>query len=78
MDELIGRLVADPGGNRATAEAAVATVFDCLVQEGPLGKAAPLRTSLPLAKASVQRAASGCSVGSNGLTYGVAPGTTGR
>lgn len=77
MDELNGRLVAATGVNRTTAEQAVATVFDCLVHEGPLGNATPLQTRLPLAKASVQRAAGECSVSSS-LTYGVAPGTTGR
>jgi hypothetical protein len=58
MDELIGRLVADLGIDRATAEKAVGIVFEFLASEGPPDKVRPLMASLPGADALLQKAAS--------------------
>src|SRR6202167_4469784 len=57
MDELIGRLVADIGLDRATAETAVGIILDFLVKEGPADKVQPLLAKLPGAEALIQRAA---------------------
>jgi len=58
MDELIARLVADIGIDRATAEKAVGIILDFLVKEGPADKVQPLLAKLPGAEAVIQRAAS--------------------
>ena len=58
MDELIGRLVADVGIDRATAEMAVGIILDFLVKEGPADKVQPLLAKLPGAEALIQKAAS--------------------
>jgi hypothetical protein len=58
MDELIGRLVADIGIDRAAAERAVGIILDFLVKEGPADKVQPLLAKLPGAEALIQRAAS--------------------
>ena len=58
MDELIGRLVADIGIDRTTAEKAVGIILDFLVKEGPADKVQPLLAKLPGADALVQKAAS--------------------
>jgi hypothetical protein len=58
MDELIARLVADVGIDRATAENAVGIIFDFLVKEGPADKVQPLLAKFPGAEALMQRAAS--------------------
>ncbi len=47
MDELIARLVADVGIDRATAETAVGIILDFLVKKGPADKVQPLLTKLP-------------------------------
>jgi hypothetical protein len=57
MDELIARLVADVGIDRATAEKAVGIILEFLVKEGPADKVQPLLTKLPGAEAVMQRAA---------------------
>src|ERR1700687_489263 len=57
MDELVGRLVADLGVDRATAEQAVGTIFDFLVQEGPSDMVRPLLARLPGAEVLVRKAA---------------------
>ena len=57
MDELIARLVADVGIDRATAEKAVGIILEFLVKEGPAGKVQPLLAKLPGAEAVMQRAA---------------------
>ncbi len=57
MDELIGRLVADVGIDRATAETAVGIILDFLVKEGPPDKVQPLLAKLPGADALIQKAA---------------------
>ena len=58
MDELIARLVADVGIDRATAEKAVGIILQFLVKEGPADKVQPLLAKLPGAEAVMQRAAS--------------------
>jgi hypothetical protein len=58
MDELIGRLVADVGIDRAAAEKAVGIILDFLVKEGPADKVQPLLAKLPGAEALMQKAAS--------------------
>jgi hypothetical protein len=58
MDELIGRLVADIGIERAAAEKAVGIILDFLVKEGPADKVQPLLAKLPGAEALMQKAAS--------------------
>jgi hypothetical protein len=57
MDELIARLVADVGIDRATAEKAVGIILEFLVKEGPADKVQPLLAKLPGAEAVMQRAA---------------------
>jgi len=57
MDELIGRLVADVGLDRAAAEKAVGIILDFLVKEGPADKVQPLLAKLPGAEALAQKAA---------------------
>ena len=57
MDELIARLVADIGIDRATAEKAVGIILDFLVKEGPADKVQPLLPKLPGAEALMQRTA---------------------
>jgi hypothetical protein len=58
MDELIGRLVADVGIDRTTAEKAVGIILDFLAKEGPVDKVQPLLAKLPGAEALMQKAAS--------------------
>ncbi len=58
MDELIGRLVADVGIDRAAAEKAVGIILDFLVKEGPADKVQSLLTKLPGAETLMQKAAS--------------------
>lgn len=58
MDELIARLVADVGIDRATAEKAVGIIFDFLVKEGPADKVQPLLAKLPGVEEMMQRATS--------------------
>lgn len=57
MDELIARLVADIGIDRATAEKAVGIILEFLVKEGPADKVQPLLAKLPGAEVLMQRAA---------------------
>ena len=64
MDELIARLVADVGIDRATAEKAVGIILEFLVKEGPADKVQPLLTKLPGAEAVMQKAASESDSGS--------------
>jgi hypothetical protein len=58
MDELIGRLVAETGIDRAAAEKAVGIILDFLVKEGPADKIEPLLAKLPGAEALIQKVAS--------------------
>jgi hypothetical protein len=64
MDELIARLVADVGIDRATAEKAVGVILEFLVKEGPADKVQPLLAKLPGAEAVMQGAASESESGS--------------
>jgi hypothetical protein len=56
MDELIGRLVADIGIDRAAAEKAVGIILEFLVKEGPADKVQPLLAKLPGAEALIASA----------------------
>ncbi len=71
MDELIARLVADVGIDRATAETAVGIILDFLVKEGPADKVQPLLAKLPGAEALIQKAASAGGGGLGGAMGGV-------
>lgn len=51
MDELIGRLVANVGVDRAAAEKAVGIIFDFLRKEGPADKVQALLDRVPGAQA---------------------------
>ena len=65
MDELIGRLVANAGVERTTAEKAVGIILDFLRKEGPPDKVQALIDRLPGAEAllSQQSEGGGFSVG---------------
>ncbi len=56
MDELIGRLVANLGVERATAETAVGIILAFLAKEGPPDKIQTLLAKLPGAEALMQKA----------------------
>jgi hypothetical protein len=56
MDELIGRLVANVGVDRAAAEKAVGIILQFLVKEGPADKVKALMDKLPGAEAAMQAA----------------------
>jgi len=71
MDELIGRLVADIGIDRAVAEKAVGIILDFLVKEGPPDKVQSLLAKLPGADALVQKAANEGGGGLGGAMGGV-------
>jgi hypothetical protein len=71
MDELITRLVADVGIDRATAETAVGIILDFLVKEGPADKVQPLLAKLPGADALIQKAAGEGGGGLGGAMGGV-------
>ncbi len=58
MDELIGRLVAEIGIDRAAAEKAVGIILDFLAKEGPPDKVQPLLAKLPGAQALMAKAGS--------------------
>ncbi len=71
MDELIERLVADVGIDRAAAETAVGIILDFLAKEGPADKVQPLLAKLPGAEALIQKAASEGGGGLGGAMGGV-------
>ncbi len=81
MDELIERLVANLGVDRAAAEKAVGVILDFLVREGPADKVRPLLAKLPGADALMQTAASesadGLGAGAGGLLGGSMGGVMG-
>jgi hypothetical protein len=54
MDELIGRLVANIGVDRTTAEQAVAIILEFLMKEGPADKVKALFDKMPGADLLVQ------------------------
>ena len=56
MDELIGRLVANLGVERTTAEAAVGIIIAFLAKEGPPDKIQTLLAKLPGAEALMKKA----------------------
>jgi hypothetical protein len=74
MDELIARLVAGIGIDRAAAEKAVGIILDFLVKEGPADKVQPLLAKLPGAEALIARAAG---EGSGDLMGGMMSGVMG-
>jgi hypothetical protein len=76
MDDLIGRLVAETGVDRAAAEKAVGIIFDFLVKEGPADKVQPLLAKLPGAEALMKKAAEE-SGGLGGLMGGAMGGVMG-
>jgi hypothetical protein len=59
MDELIGRLAANVGVERAAAEKSVAVIFDFLLKEGPTDKVKALLDKLPGAEAAIASAPQG-------------------
>jgi hypothetical protein len=63
MDELIGRLVANVGVDRAAAERAVIIILQFLVKEGPADKVQSLIAKLPGAEAALQAAPADDSAG---------------
>jgi hypothetical protein len=54
MDELIARLVANVGVDRAAAEKAIGIILDFLIKEGPSDKVQALINKLPGASALLQ------------------------
>ena len=56
MEELIGRLVANVGVDRTTAEKAVGIILQFLMKAGPAGKVQTLIDKLPGASAAIKAA----------------------
>jgi hypothetical protein len=69
MDELLDRLVASAGVDKATAEKAVGIIFDFLMKEGPADKVQELIAKMPGADALLhaQQAAGGGMFSMGGL-----------
>ena len=67
MDELLDRLVANVGVDRATAEKAVGIILAFLLKEGPSDKVQALIDQMPGAEAAMQAAQSGGGVGMGGI-----------
>jgi hypothetical protein len=67
MDELLDRLVANVGIDRATAEKAVGIILAFLLKEGPAEKVQALINQMPGADAAVQAAESGGGSGMGGI-----------
>lgn len=65
MDELIGRLVAETGVDRTTAEKALAIILAFLIKEGPADKVKALLAGMPGAEAMAQQG--GNSLGMGGV-----------
>ena len=63
MDELVGRLVANIGIDRAVAEKAVAIILAFLLKEGPADKVQALISTVPGAEAAVQAESGGLGMG---------------
>jgi hypothetical protein len=59
MDELLGRLIADVGIDRATAEKAVIIILNFLAKEGPSEQVQQLLAAFPGAEAHIDPAAGG-------------------
>ena len=77
MDELIARLVADIGIDRATAEKAVGIILEFLIKEGPADKVRPLLAKLPGAEAVMQKAEGESESDSGGMMAGAMGGVMG-
>jgi hypothetical protein len=71
MDEVIGRLVANVGIDRAAAEGAVGIILDLLAKEGPPDKVQSYLAKLLGADAPRQKAASEVAGGVGGVTGAV-------
>ena len=67
MDELVGRLVAELGIDRAVAEKAVGIILAFLLKEGPADKVQALLASMPGAEAAAAANDSGGSFGMGGI-----------
>jgi hypothetical protein len=70
MDELVARLVANVGVDRAVAEKCVGIILAVLINEGPADKVQALMDKLPGAEAAAQSAANS-SGGIGGLMGGI-------
>jgi hypothetical protein len=69
MDELIARLVANVGVDRAAAEKSVGIILDFLVKEGPADKVQALIDKMPGAQALLQ-AQQAADAGGGGFSMG--------
>jgi hypothetical protein len=67
MDELVGRLVANVGIDRALAEKSVGIILAFLLKEGPADKVQSLIDQMPGAAAAVQTASSEGDFGMGGV-----------
>jgi hypothetical protein len=67
MDELLDRLVANVGIDRATAEKSVGIILAFLLKEGPTDKVQALIDQMPGADAAAQAAASNGGFGMGGI-----------
>ena len=74
MDELVARLVANVGIDKATAEKAVGIIFDFLLKEGPPDKVQALIDRLPGAAALCRtKAAAAAAVSAWAASWAPAP-----
>jgi hypothetical protein len=67
MDELVGRLVAEVGIDRAVAEKAVGIILAFLLKEGPADKVQALLASMPGAEAAAASSEGGGGFGMGGI-----------
>ncbi len=67
MDELVGRLVAEVGIDRAVAEKAVGIILAFLLKEGPADKVQAMLASMPGAEAAAQANEGGGMFGMGGI-----------
>jgi hypothetical protein len=67
MDELLDRLVANVGVDRAVAEKAVGIILAFLLKEGPSDKVQALIDQMPGAETAIQGADSGAGTGMGGI-----------
>ena len=67
MDEIVDRLVASVGVDRAVAEKAVGIILAFLLKEGPSDKVQALINQMPGAEAAMQAAASEGGFGMGGI-----------
>jgi hypothetical protein len=71
MDELVGRIVARVGVDRAVAEKSVGIIFDFLSKEGPTDRVHALLDQLPGANAAMAVARAGDAGGMFGSMGGI-------